>query len=391
MTHNVVSVIVPVYNIENEIERCIASITEQTYKDLEIILVDDGSTDGSLEICQKYADIDRRIIVVHKENGGLVSARKAGMQLASGEYVAHIDGDDWVEKDYIQSMINATDCGTVDVVIAGFVMESVNGEAEKATNEIPNGVYTEESIKHFIYPVMLERIFPSNCSKLFKKSLAYERQMSVNDCVECDEDTVTVYPILLNAKKISIIDVCEYHYVRRMNSLSTFGTEASVYFATMRNVYDILKKEFVLHEEKEILMLQLERLISSRLTAGLSRYYSLFIQKYLFPYELVSQGSSVVLYGAGTVGRDFYRQITKNHYCDIVLWVDSNYEMIDIPYGHVKNPDTILREQYDYIVVGVSRRNIALDIIGQLKDMGVLAKKIIWQEDWMMDLNIRFD
>lgn len=138
-------------------------------------------------------------------------------------------------------------------------------------------------------------------------------------------------------------------------------------------------------------MLQLERLISFRLTAGLGRYYSLFIQKYLFPYELVSQGSSVVLYGAGTVGRDFYRQIAKNHYCDIVLWVDLNYEMINIPYGDVKSSDMILQEQYDYIVVGVSRRNMALDIMGQLKDMGVLAKKIIWQEDWMMDLNIRFD
>lgn len=386
-----VSVIVPVYNIEAEVERCIVSISGQTYRDLEIILIDDGSTDNSLEVCQKYAATDERIKVIHKENGGLVSARKAGLQIASGDYVAHIDGDDWVEREYIETLVNATACGTVDVVIAGFVFETIDGKTEKVRNQILSGLYNKEDLKQSVYPVMLERIFPSNCSKLFKRALAHDKQMLVEDCVECDEDTVTVFPILLSAECVRIIDECQYHYVRRNNSLSTYGTDAAMYFATIKHVYEALKKEFLLYEEKDVLMFQLEKLVSSRLTMGMSRYYSLFVQKYLFPVELVHRGSSVVLYGAGAVGRDFYRQMMSNQYCKIVLWVDINYDMIKIPYGEVKDPKAILQEKYDYVIVCASRMKTAQGIIKKLEDMGVLEEKIVWKEDYITDLNIRFD
>lgn len=388
---NVVSVIVPIYNIENEIERCILSIINQTYRDLEIILVDDGSTDKSLEICQKYANIDERIRVIHKENGGLVSARKAGIQAANGEYIAHIDGDDWVESEYIKTLVNATNSGTVDVVIAGILFEYENGQIEKKKNEVSSGLYDMDGIKQFIHPVMLEEIFPSNCSKLFRKELIFDKQMQVEDCVECDEDTVTVYPILLDAKSIQIIDDCQYHYVRRSNSLSTYGTKASVYFTTVGYVYETLKKEFLCHEYKKILMFQLEKLVSSRLVAGIKRYYSMFIQKYLFPYELVSCGSRVILYGAGAVGRDFYKQIVENHYCEIILWVDTNYDTIDVPYGEIMSPRAILNENnYDYVVVCVSHVNIAQDIIKDLKNMSVLWEKIVWKDGYATDLNVNF-
>ncbi len=149
-----VSVIVPIYNIEDEIGKCIESIISQTYRNLEIILVDDGSTDKSLSICHKYAADDKRIKVIHKKNGGLVSARKAGMQAASGPYVAHIDGDDWVEEGYIETLVNGTDSGNVDVVIAGFLVESVDGSVEKIQNKVESGLYDKEDIKQFIYPVL---------------------------------------------------------------------------------------------------------------------------------------------------------------------------------------------------------------------------------------------
>lgn len=385
-----VSVIVPIYNIEDEIGKCIESIISQTYRNLEIILVDDGSTDKSLSICHKYAADDKRIKVIHKKNEGLVSARKAGMQAASGSYVAHIDGDDWVEEGYIETLVNGTDSGNVDVVIAGFLVESVDGSVEKIQNKVESGLYDKEDIKQFIYPVLLEGIFPSNCSKLFRRELAFEKQMLVEDCVECDEDTVAVYPILLNALSIRIIDACQYHYVRRTNSLSTYGTDASTFFDTVRNVYEALKKEFLGHEEKKMLMLQLERLVSSRVVAGVSRYYAISIQKYMFPYEMVAPKSRIVLYGAGAVGRDFYRQITKNQYCEIIIWVDQNYKMVNIPYAEVKSPTAILAEQYDYVIVCVNGRGIALDITKKLNDMGISDQQIVWSKDYITDLNIRF-
>lgn len=92
-----ISVIVPIYNADRYLERCLSSIIGQTYKNLEIICVDDGSTDNSLAICNKYSLLDNRIKVIHKNNGGVTSARKAGMKIASGEWVGFVDSDDWLE------------------------------------------------------------------------------------------------------------------------------------------------------------------------------------------------------------------------------------------------------------------------------------------------------
>lgn len=394
-----VSVLVPVYNREAEIEKCILSIVNQTYRNLEIILVDDGSTDNSLEICQKYAAVDGRIKVIHKENGGLISARKAGVQAAAGEYVAHIDGDDWVEAEYIETLVNASDLGTVDVVIAGFVCEYVDGRTEEVCNARPCGLYNKEEMKKSIYPVLMNgnadgynEIYPSQWSKLFRRTLALEKQMMVDNeqkC-DCDEDTVCVYPILLSANSIRIIDACQYHYVRRIDSLSTYGTAAATYFDAVKYMYHRLKDEFLQYEEKDILMLQLEGILSTRIATGLKRYYSFLTNQYLFPYELIGQGSRIVLYGAGAVGRNFYKQILKNHYCEVILWVDKGYERIDIPYAEIKNPEIMLRGGYDYVVVCLKGRQLAERVINSLKDMGISEDKIIWKEDYKIDLDVRF-
>ena len=94
-----ISVIVPIYNVKEYLDKCISSICNQTYKNLEIILVDDGSTDGSATICDAFAKKDDRIVVIHKENGGLTSTRKAGVNIATGKYIGFVDGDDWIDED----------------------------------------------------------------------------------------------------------------------------------------------------------------------------------------------------------------------------------------------------------------------------------------------------
>ena len=101
MNEELISIIVPVYNVEEYLKECIDSIINQTYKRIEIILVDDGSTDKSGKICDDYAKIDKRIKVVHKENGGLSDARNVGISVSSGKYIAFVDSDDWVEKNYV--------------------------------------------------------------------------------------------------------------------------------------------------------------------------------------------------------------------------------------------------------------------------------------------------
>lgn len=128
------SVIVPVYNVETYLNRCIDSIINQTYKNLEIILVDDGSTDKSGKICDKYAAIDSRIKVIHKKNGGLVSARKYGVMNATGDYITDVDSDDWIENQAFSYMIEKLSQYNPDMLVLGHKKEYINGLLEHISN-----------------------------------------------------------------------------------------------------------------------------------------------------------------------------------------------------------------------------------------------------------------
>lgn len=116
-----ISVIVPIYRVEKYLEPCIESIINQTYKNLEIILVDDGSDDNCGEICDKYAKIDARIKVIHKKNAGLNNARKSGIKIASGKYIGYVDGDDWIEPDMYETLLRNAVKYNVDVVETGVI------------------------------------------------------------------------------------------------------------------------------------------------------------------------------------------------------------------------------------------------------------------------------
>ena len=141
-----VSVIVPSYNIEDYIGECIESIMEQTYCDWELILVDDGSNDRTGDICNEYAGKDNRIKVIHKENGGLVSARKSGLERATGEYIFYLDGDDWIKPDALEVLCTCAKRETVDIVIADYI--HVLEDKQKLTSQnIRTGLYTKEDLK----------------------------------------------------------------------------------------------------------------------------------------------------------------------------------------------------------------------------------------------------
>ena len=118
-----VSVVVPIYNVENYLEKCIKSLISQSLTDLEIILVDDGSTDSSSVICDKYSILDSRIVVIHKKNGGLVSARKTGLKIAKGDYIGFVDGDDYIDERMYEDLLSYISKNGVDVVNSGFLID----------------------------------------------------------------------------------------------------------------------------------------------------------------------------------------------------------------------------------------------------------------------------
>ena len=115
-----ISVIVPIYNSEDYIDRCVRSIVEQSYKNIEIILVDDGSTDNSSMMCDEWAKNDKRVKVIHKENGGVSSARNEGLKIAKGDYISFVDSDDYIDKKMIEKMLNQMEKGNTDLVICNY-------------------------------------------------------------------------------------------------------------------------------------------------------------------------------------------------------------------------------------------------------------------------------
>ena len=136
-----VSVVVPIFNIEAFLSECVESLIRQTYKNIEIILVNDGSTDNCGKICDEYSRIDARIQVIHKNNGGLISARKAGLEFSKGEYVAYVDGDDWVEPEMYGTLLRHAKESNADVVAAGH-KENLSGRIEILKNQARPGIYS---------------------------------------------------------------------------------------------------------------------------------------------------------------------------------------------------------------------------------------------------------
>lgn len=254
-----ISIIVAIYNVEKYIEECIESIQKQSLKDIQIILVDDGSTDNSLKICKRLAEKDARIELVHQENKGLVAARKRGLTVARGKYIGYVDGDDFAEPDMYEKMYQMLEKEDADILAVGYKRD-FNGELDIVSNEIPSGVYQGKQLAQ-IYSRMLfdgnyftSGIIPSVWSKLFKKELLEVSQMRVDDAIRMGEDAACTYPALLSAKKVMIDNSnCSYHYRYVANSMT--ATIDRKYFERASKLFEVLENSF---GRDEILQRQLE-------------------------------------------------------------------------------------------------------------------------------------
>ena len=171
-----ISVIVPIYKVEAYLRQCVDSVLAQTYTDLDIVLVDDGSPDNCPAICDAYARKDARVQVVHKPNGGLMSARQAGLRVAKGDYVGFVDGDDWIEPDMYARFAAAIDRYAPDMALCEFYYAFADHN-EPSTQHLQRAYYTKAQLAQEIYPTMLYHapyysfgINPCCWSKVFKRS-----------------------------------------------------------------------------------------------------------------------------------------------------------------------------------------------------------------------------
>lgn len=211
-----ISVIVPVYRIEKYISRCINSILNQTYKNLEIILVNDGSPDNCGIICEKYANKDKRIKVIHKENGGLSDARNEGLRTFQGIYVTFVDGDDWISKFYIENLYNAIRSSEADLAISNFENVKKNCKIKKSPiNTLLNMqvVTVEDCFKKLLNQRGVET---SAWGKMYRKNIIKDLQYPVGKLYE---DIPVTTQAISRCSKIVIIDNIDYYYFQRNDSI----------------------------------------------------------------------------------------------------------------------------------------------------------------------------
>lgn len=216
------SVIIPVYNVEKYISECVGSVLSQPCRDFEVVLIDDGSTDSSGKACDEFAAIDERVKVVHKPNGGLVSARKAGANAACGDYIVCVDGDDYLPRNALESYARAIEEYTPDVVCGAAIWKYPDSEKEVPCSAAP-GVYDREKIEKEIFPRLIENekgeyFSPSVWAKAFRRESYVKSQTSVPDEIKIGEDNACTKPIIASAQNIVVLR--ERTYVYRINSAS---------------------------------------------------------------------------------------------------------------------------------------------------------------------------
>ncbi len=219
------SVIVPVYKVEKYLRKCVDSILEQTFSDFEVILVDDGSPDLCPQICDEYAKKDNRIKVVHKENGGLASARQAGIKECSGEYVFNLDSDDSIENDTLETAYNIIKENGCDIV--SFAYKWVKGaDVCSVTDDgLNEGIYTRDEIEKTIYPRLLmdenmQHISYYLSGKVVRRSLLLPNQLSVDPRISLGEDLCCVALCYMQAESVYISKKSAYLYTVRDDSIS---------------------------------------------------------------------------------------------------------------------------------------------------------------------------
>lgn len=208
-----VCIIIPIYNIERYLSECLDSVLRQSYQNLEIILIDDGSTDNSGNICDEYAAKDHRFQVIHKENGGAASAKNVGLDHVTGDYIAFLDSDDYVEVTWIEKMVSSLETADADIAECDLVKEYVN-KTEPGNIEISKlGSFTCEDYLAIYLQNWTCSLF---CNKLFKAELIKEIRFRQER--RCIDDEFFTYKVLSSAQKIVRIEDKLYHYRQRKSS-----------------------------------------------------------------------------------------------------------------------------------------------------------------------------
>lgn len=384
-----VSVIVPIYNTQEFLSRCLESILNQIYVNMEIILVNDGSTDGSLAVCEGYAIKDDRIRIISQSNQGALAARREGVRLCRGEFVMFVDSDDWIEPELLEAMVRAMNESDCSLVCTNVYVDMKGGTFENR-NAIPSGIYeTEKIAKDLFYYKDTDEygILPYNVAKLYPRDILREAINNVSADIRHSEDKAVLFSLVFRNIRVCFTDDIYYHYCIRDGS--TCQSENNDYLVEMTAFYKYAKRIFDRHEEREHLLRQLGKYLLQETHHAINTKLGLAAQEdpiykeprkpyRLDPSAFFSQKKKVILYGAGKVGADYRKQLADCANIELCGWVDKDYEKYQEKELDVQPVEYIRETEYDIILVAVWRKTVFNDIKKELADMGISEDTIIW-------------
>lgn len=435
-----ISVIVAVYNVEKYLEQCLDSICGQTLRNIEIICVDDGSTDHSPEILDNYARRDCRIRVIHQKNRFAGVARNRGMGIAQGKYLSFLDSDDYFEKDMLEVMLKEAEENSADIVICnGKAYSEEQGEhffsgAELDTALLPahKKVFSVDDVADHLFQI--SRNFAWN--KLFRREFVEQKHIYFQD-LHTMNDGFFVAIAMAEAERISYTSRHLVIYRRELQSSLTNTRDNSIdslwrMFLAVRDalvergLFEKVKKSFI----NRALTFSIGNLLSMKTVCGMEevfwklkremfaafqivgkpktyfydeysflqyeRIMRLEFKEYLFelrreaierqnkrvlffPIKKLPINSKVLIYGAGSVGQNLYRQFVETGCYEVVRWVDKSYARYQSRGLPVCGTEQIKNTIFDYIVIAVLKRETAKEIEDFLIKQGIPEEKIIWE------------
>lgn len=384
-----ISVIVPIYNAEKYLHRSLDSILKQTYRNLEIILVDDGSTDGSAKIMDDYSKRDNRVRVFHQaHNMGQTYTRKNGVNLATGDYISYVDADDEISLTRCEELLPQMEAGT-EIIITDVMQIYSQHSRQQMMNYLPTKTYDAEEIKSEILTRMVDichfhrRYLRTYVwGGIFSRDLLQRSQQLVADEIVMGEDTACFLWCLLYAKSLAIVSGAIYYYYKNVGStchISSFDAENQSKIKKSHVAYGKFIHEYLPHlpeKLRDVVGKQLRHKLYYLMLV--SDYKSLMedrSQKTFYPFA-VPVSARVVLYGAGSFGQQFYEYWSARKKAQIHYWCDRSFEKYVGNGLEVSPPEYILEAKPDYVLLAIAQYDVAKKAAEDLIEMGVPRTKI---------------
>lgn len=382
---SLISIIVPLYNQERYIEQCIKSIQNQSIYDIKIIIVDDGSTDKSGIICDSIAESDNRVLVIHQENKGLSAARLTGLMKSDTKYITFVDADDFIADNAYEDAIPFLN-NNFDQVLYEISRFYDNGRVKRENHIVSEGKYNRNRIIKEIYPKLIwdnERKAPgiecSLCVRLVKRELILNIYEKLKDrSYYYGEDMMVSYPLMIKTQSLAIISKSYYMHRQRKDNVVPSYIVSDQYFDELQKVYSCLKN--IMKEDKNYdfsKQIDYMYIYSVELKKKTYNDYEL-PNDYLFPFNKIQYGKKVILYGAGNVGKTYYKQLIKLNYCSELLWVDRDAEYLnDERVRPIMELDNKYYYTFDVVVIAIENNTLANSIKCYLISKGYKKEKIV--------------